>query len=128
MRMQLLFVLATTGILLASVGLYGGVMFVVRQRTREYAIRMALGAAPEGIQRSISALSVKVVTVGVVTGLSIGGAFARFMPELLFNVPAIDWVTAGSVAAIATLVALCAAALPARRAGRIQPAQALREE
>ena len=128
MRMQLLFVLATTGILLASVGLYGGVMFVVRQRTREYAIRMALGAAPEGIQRSISALSVKVVTVGVVTGLAIGGAFARFMPELLFNVPAIDWVTAGSVAAIATLVALCAAALPARRAGRIQPAQALREE
>ncbi len=128
MRMQLLVVLAATGILLATVGLYGGVMFVVRQRTREYAIRMALGAAPEGIQRSIAALSLKVVIAGVATGLAAGSVFARLMPELLFNVQTIDWVTASSVAAIAAVVALGAAALPARRAGRIQPAQALRQE
>ena len=128
MRMQLLLVLATTGILLATVGLYGGVMFVVRQRTREYAIRMALGAAPGGIQRSIAALSLKLVLAGVATGLAAGGVAARLMSDLLFNVPTTDWMTASSVTAVATVVALAAAAMPARRAARIQPAQALRQE
>jgi putative ABC transport system permease protein len=128
MRMQLLVLVAATGILLAAVGLYGGVMFVVRQRTREYAIRMALGAAPGSIQRSVAALSLKLVLSGVAAGLLAGGVSVRLMPEILFNVPAVDWTTAGAVAVIAAAVAVAAAALPARRAARIQPSEALRQE
>jgi len=128
MRMQLLIVVAATGILLAAVGLYGGVMFAVRQRTREYAIRMALGAAPGFIQRSVAALSLKLVLSGVAAGLLAGGVSVRLMPEILFNVPAVDWTTAAGVAVVAAVVAVVAAALPARRAARIQPSEALRQE
>jgi predicted permease len=128
MRLQLLIVLAATGLVLATVGLYGGVTYAVRQRTREYAIRMALGAGPLGIQGSIAAMGARIVLGGAAVGIGVGIAAAHLAAALLFNVSPADVTTAGCAVGVACSAGLVALAAPARRAARIQPAEALRQE
>ncbi|HEY7181210.1 MAG TPA: ABC transporter permease [Blastocatellia bacterium] len=119
---------AALALLLAGVGVYGVISYVVTQRTREIGIRMALGAQRADIARLFIKRGMAVVSLGV--GLGLLGAFAltRLMSSLLFNVGANDPLTFSCVALLLSLVALAACYLPARRAARIDPLASLRHE
>ena len=126
--MRLLSAFSLLALLLASVGLYGVVSYTVAQRTREVGLRVALGARPADILRLVFAGGLGTVATGL--GLGLCGAFAltRFLDSLLFNVPVND--PAAIAAAVITLsfVAAIAHWIPARRALRIDPAIALRQD
>jgi predicted permease len=115
-------------LVLASVGIYGVMALSVAQRTREIGIRMALGAIPRQILamvlREASSLSVIAIAAGV--GASI--LSARFMKSVLFGIASSDPVTRWSAAGLLLIVALGASWIPARRASRVQPMDALRRE
>jgi ABC-type antimicrobial peptide transport system permease subunit len=119
---------ATLGLALAAVGLYGVLSYAVVRRTRELGIRLALGAQPAAVIRSVVGGVAIAVAVGLVAGLVGGVYFASFVRTLLF---AIEPVSAASlslpVIGLVT-VALLAAWLPARRATRVDPAEALRAD
>jgi predicted permease len=115
-------------LVLASVGIYGVMAYSVSQRTKEIGIRMALGAIPRQILtmvlRESSSLSVAAVAAGV--GASV--LAARFVKSMLFGIAPSDPVTLWSAAALLLAVAIAATWIPARRAARVQPMDALRRE
>jgi predicted permease len=115
-------------LVLASVGIYGVMALSVAQRTREIGIRMALGAIPRQILamvlREASSLSVIAIAAGI--GASI--LFARLMKSVLFGIASSDPVTRWSAAGLLLTVAVVASWIPARRAARVQPMDALRRE
>jgi predicted permease len=124
----LLGIFAGIGLLLAAIGLYGVISFLVAQRTREIGVRMALGATPVAITRLVLAHAARWTTVGAALGI-VGALFAvRLLRTMLFQVPAEDPVTVGAVLALLCGVALLAAWVPSRRAATVDPAQALRQE
>jgi predicted permease len=127
-NMLLLGCFAALALLLAGVGVYGVISYVVTQRTREVGIRMALGAQSADVLRLFIKQGMAMVALGV--GLGIFGAFAlmRVMKSLLFDVSANDPLTFACVAVLLSLVALAACYLPARRAARIDPLASLRRE
>jgi len=128
LTMVLLSAFAVLALVLASVGLYGVMALTVTQRTRELAIRMALGAARPTIFRLVLAHGMSLMGVGTVLGLIGALAVGRALMSLLYNVGAFD---AGAVitAVLALLaVALLACCLPARRATKVDPIVALRAE
>jgi len=126
--MSLLTGFAALALLLAGVGVYGVISYVVTQRTHEVGIRMALGAQSADVARLFIKQGMAVVLLGL--GLGLLGAFAltRVMRGLLFNVGAADPLTFASVALLLSLIALLACYLPARRAARIDALLALRHE
>jgi predicted permease len=115
-------------LILAAVGIYGVVSYTTRQRTHEIGIRIALGAGKGAIFRQVLQQGL----VLAITGLSIGVVaslfFARFLRSMLYGVGSSDLLTFATVAVVLSLVALFACYLPARRATRIDPTQALRTE
>jgi putative ABC transport system permease protein len=115
-------------LLIAAIGIYGVLAYSVNQRTREIGLRMALGATPGSVLQLIVAQGMKVVVVGVVIGLAGGLALGRAVSSLVFGVPVHDPATFSLVAVVLTAVALAACILPARRAARVDPMVALREE
>jgi predicted lysophospholipase L1 biosynthesis ABC-type transport system permease subunit len=119
---------ACLALLLAAIGLYGMVAYAAEQRMAEMGIRLALGALPA----QVSGLLMKDVVVLTGIGLIVGGgaalAFARVLRSLLFGLTPTDPGTIVFAAAAFGLTAACAGYLPARRAGRIEPARALRSE
>jgi ABC-type antimicrobial peptide transport system permease subunit len=119
---------AVTALLLAAIGIYGVLHFSVTRRTREIGVRMALGAARGDVVRLILARSLAFVGAGLVLG--IGGAVAagRLTGTLLAGVGPTDPLTFAAVALVFGLVALCASAIPARRASRVDPMEAVRYE
>jgi predicted permease len=119
---------AVTALLLAAISIYGVLHFSVTRRTREIGIRMALGAARGDVVRLILARSLAFVGAGLVLG--IGGAVAagRLTGTLLAGVGPTDPLTFAAVALVFGLVALCASAIPARRASHIDPMEAVRYE
>jgi predicted permease len=119
---------ATLALVLATIGLYGVVSYSVARRIREVGIRMSLGADGATVLRMLMGGGLKLVVVGVVTGLAIAFAAARLLASLLFNVSALDPVTFLLVPVVLGTSALLAAYVPARRASRIDPASALRNE
>jgi len=124
----LLSVFAATGVLLAAIGLYGVMSFLVSQRTKEIGVRMALGATPAQILRQTLGLATKWTTAGLILGLAGSMAEAQLIASLLFEVKPGDPLAFGAAVALLCLVALLAALLPARRAARLDPMDALREE
>lgn len=115
-------------LVLASVGLYGVVAYAASQRTREFGIRMALGACSADVLKLVLGHGLKLALAGVAIGVAASLALARFLASLLFRVGPADPVTIAAVAVLLTVVALVACWLPARRATRIAPTVALRSE
>jgi predicted permease len=115
-------------LVLASIGLYGVVAYSVGQRTQEFGIRMALGAQPHDVLRLVLAQGLKLALAGTVIGIAVALALSSVVRQLLFGVRPADPITIACVAIILTIVALVACWLPAFRASRIEPTQALRIE
>ncbi|MFZ0802095.1 MAG: FtsX-like permease family protein, partial [Terriglobales bacterium] len=126
--MILLGVFAGLALLLASVGIYGVISYVVGERTREMGIRMALGAQRSDILWLILRQGGSLAGAGVVLGLVSSLGLARFMTGLLYGVRATDPVTFLAVASLLSLVALAACCVPALRAAKVDPMVALRYE
>jgi putative ABC transport system permease protein len=125
---SLLVVFAGVALLIAAIGVYGVLAYSVNQRTREIGLRMALGAQPTGVLWWIAGQGMLVSGAGIGAGLAGAYAFGRVLATLLFDVPARDFRTFAVVAAVLAAVALTACLVPARRASRVDPIVALREE
>ncbi len=115
-------------ILLAALGIYGLMAFTVSQRRKEMGLRIALGAESGVIQRGVVIGAMKLVTLGLVVGLSIALLGANAARNVLFGVSAMDPTTLGGVLVLFLMIALVAAAIPARRAARVDPLQVLRSD
>jgi len=115
-------------LLLAATGLYGVLSYGVARRTNEIGIRMALGAKPGDVLAMILKQGMTLVLVGLVVGLASALALTRMMKTLLFQIEPTDPITFAGVSAMLALVALMACYVPSRRALRIDPLRALRNE
>jgi ABC-type antimicrobial peptide transport system permease subunit len=120
--------LGLAALLLASIGLYGVMSFVVAQRTREVGIRVALGAEPGGILALFLKQGMRLIGAGILLGLLGGAAVARLLAMILVDLSPFDPLAFGGVSLCLTLVALLATYLPARRATKVDPMIALRHD
>jgi predicted permease len=127
-QMMLLAVFAGLALLLASIGLYGVLSYAVAQRTREFGLRIALGASPGSVMRMVVVRGASLMAVGLAMGLALAWAGARVMNRLLYGVTAGDPVTFAAVVALLGSIGLVACYVPARRATRIDAMEALRHE
>jgi predicted permease len=119
---------ALGALVLGMIGLYGVIRYVVAQRTAEIGVRIALGARPADVRALVLRQGMTVTLAGVALGLAAAWASTRLMASLLFEVSASDPLTFATVALVLIAVSAMATYLPARRAARIDPSQALREE
>ena len=119
---------AAIALLLAALGIYAVLSFVVTQRIREIGVRVALGARPSDVLRMIAAHGLKLFGAGMAIGLAAALALSRLMTHLLFDVAPTDPLSYAVVAGILLTVTLLACYLPARRATAIDPLRALRWE
>jgi putative ABC transport system permease protein len=124
----ILAVFALCALLLASVGIYGVMSYAVSQRTQEIGIRMALGARTADVLKLVVTNGMKLTLIGVVIGLAGAFALTRFLENLLFHITPTDRVTFIAVATSLIVVALLASYVPARRATKVDPLVALRDE
>jgi len=124
----LLTLFAALALILASVGVYGVVTYLVVQRTHEIGIRMALGAGRREIMSLVLGQGVRLALIGIGVGLVGALAATRLMTSLLFGVSARDPITLIVVSVVLAAVALLACYLPARRATKVDPLEALRSE
>ena len=125
-EMVLLSVFASMALLLAAIGVYGSIAYAVQHRTHEIAVRMALGASAPRVRTMVVLEGLRLVAIGVVTG--VGGALALtpLMTSLLYGVTASNPVVLTLVVMLLTGVALFAIDIPARRVTRVDPVVALR--
>jgi putative ABC transport system permease protein len=126
--MLLLGAFGILALVLASVGVYGVISYAVAQRTREFGIRMALGAQPAGVFGMILGQGMRVAGLGIFLGLAASAASTRVMASLLFGVQPIDPLTFVAVPMLLIGVVIVACCVPARQAMRVDPMVALRHE
>lgn len=121
-------VLGLLAMLLASIGLYGVMSFVVTQRTREIGIRVAVGAEPADVVQMFLLQGLKLTAMGVVCGLIGGALIARLLAAVLIDISTLDPLTFAGGSVFLTVIALLAILIPARRATKVDPLAALRYE
>jgi len=117
---------AGAALVLAVVGIYGVMSYLVRQRTQEMGIRIALGASPRSVVALIVAKALRLTIAGVALGLVGAWALTRWLSALLFGIEARDPLTFAAVATLLTCAAVIASVVPARRATQADPMLALR--
>jgi ABC-type antimicrobial peptide transport system permease subunit len=128
MLMELFGAFAGLTLLLAAVGTYGMLSYLVTQRRAEIGIRMALGASREAVLYSVMAHGLTLALIGLAAGLGAAVMLTRLMQALLFEVSPSDPATLAGVAALIMVVAAVASLVPAVRATRVDPMVALRDE
>ncbi|HET9483629.1 MAG TPA: ABC transporter permease [Xanthomonadales bacterium] len=121
-------VFAGFGLLLAAAGIYALLAFAVAQRTREIGVRRALGALDAGIVRMVMGQGMRQLVVGLAIGLVLGFALAQVLRNVLYGVDTFDPVTFGAVGVVLAVAMLVATLAPTRRALRVEPMQALRND
>jgi putative ABC transport system permease protein len=119
---------AALAVLLGAIGLYGVVAYTVGQRTREFGVRLAVGATSRQILRLVLTQGVKVTVAGAACGVAGAVAVTRLLRAILFGTDPLDPVVFAASVALLTTVMLAAVLAPARRAARVQPLVALRDE
>jgi len=123
--MMLLGVFAGLALFLVVIGIYGALAYTVSQRTREIGIRMAMGSAPQQVFRAVVGQGLKVTGVGLAVGGLAAWFLTRLLQSLLFGVAATDPRVMAAVALVLAAVAVTACTIPARRATRVNPVEAL---
>ena len=121
-------IFAGVALLLAAIGTYGVLSYAVAQRTREIGIRMALGAQREQIGAQFLSLGLRLLAAGTILGLIGAWLAGRAMQSILFDVPTLHVATLFGTALVMTAVSLVACLIPARRATKVHPMEALRYE
>lgn len=124
----LLTIFAGVALLIAAIGIYGVVAYSVAQRTQEIGVRMALGATARDVLRLVLGGGVRLAAAGVTVGLFTAILLSRFVESLLFEVSPTDPATLAGLAIALGAVAMLACYVPARRAARVDPNEALRCE
>jgi len=127
-QMTLVGTFAALALLLGAVGIFGVVSFATAQRTRELGVRMALGAKGTDVKRLVIGETLRVVAVGITIGIAGAAAGVRVLRGLVYGVSAADPLTFVAVPILVTVVAVLAAAIPARRASRVDPITVLRAD
>ena len=124
----LVLLFAALALILAAVGLYGLLSYLVTQRTNEIGIRMAMGAPCRGVMGAMLLDGLRPAVIGLVLGLFGGAVCAQLIRSLLFGVHPVEWTIFAGVSLLVLLIAMCACAYPAWRAARVDPMVALRYE
>jgi ABC-type antimicrobial peptide transport system permease subunit len=125
---DLLGIFAALALLLAAIGSYGVLAYMVTERRREIGIRMALGADRPSVLRMVLTQGLRLTIVGVVIGLAVAFSVNRVLSSLLFGVQPADPLTMGVVVALIAVVGLVACYVPAHGATRVDPMIVLRDE
>jgi ABC-type antimicrobial peptide transport system permease subunit len=125
-RVTVFFCIVT--LVLAALGLYGVTAYSTSQRTSEFGLRAALGAEPSDVTRMVLGEAVRVAAIGVAIGIPAGLAATRLIRAQLFGVGTIDLPSLSVAVAVLGATAVLASYLPARRAARVGPLEALRDE
>ena len=126
--MVLLGIFAGLALVLACIGVYGVLAYAVAQRTREIGVRMALGARPLDVTRMIVTRGLRLGVLGLAAGIGLALALGRLLETLLYGVKPVAPAVYAATAAALLMIALLACIIPARRAARVDPVVALRDE
>jgi len=125
---RLLWIFATAAVLIAAAGLYGLLSYGVSQRTREIGVRLALGAQPEDVRRMVLRQAIRLLGAGVFLGILAAYFMEKLVRSFLYGVAQHDLLTMVGVSILLVGVGLLASYIPARRAAKIEPVEALRTE
>jgi predicted permease len=124
--LKMISIFAVTALLLAALGIYGVMTYLVSQRAQEFGVRLALGAVQRDIVSLVLGPGLALTAIGIVLGLGASLLTSRMLASLVYGVSAMDPITLGGVALVLALVTLAACLLPVRQATRVSPLEALR--
>ena len=119
---------AALALLLGAIGLYGVLSYAVTLRTREIGVRLALGATPTVVMRSVVTTGATLAVIGLVLGLAGAAGLTRYMQGLLYETEPLDPGTFAAMSAALLVVAFLASYLPARRASHVSPLESMKAD